>query len=54
MSDSAAFRIDRSTAPVAFGFASLFTGVDGMARAVGVVFGGCFVLGMVIALLAAA
>ena len=53
MSDAAAFRIDRPAAP-AFGLASLFAGVDGMVRAVGVVFGGGFVLGMAIVLVAAA
>lgn len=53
MSDAATFRIDR-TAPAAFGLASLFAGVDGLARGVAVVFGGGFLLGMVIVLLAAA
>jgi len=53
MSDAAAFRIDRSE-PAAFGLASLFAGVDGLARAAAAVFGGGFLLGMVIVLLAAA
>lgn len=54
MSDAATFRIDRADAPAAFGIASLFTGIDGMARAVAVVFGGCFMLGVTIVLVAAA
>ncbi|MDP1738435.1 MAG: hypothetical protein Q8L23_13470 [Caulobacter sp.] len=54
MSDTAAFRIARADAPPAFGFATLFAGADGLARAVAVVFGGGFVLGMAIVLVAAA
>ena len=53
MSDASTFRIDRA-APAAFGLARLFAGVEGMARAVAVVSGGCFVLGMTIVLVAAA
>lgn len=53
MSDAATFRIDRSDAP-AFGLVSLFAGVEGLGRAVAVVSGGCFVLGMAIVLIAAA
>lgn len=53
MSDAVAFRIDQPAGP-AFGLASLFAGVEGMVRAVGVVFGGGFVLGMIIVLVIAA
>lgn len=53
MSDVAAFRIDHTASP-AFGFASLFAGVDGMVRGLAVVCGGGFLLGMAIVLIAAA
>ncbi|MBI5941978.1 MAG: hypothetical protein HY859_16300 [Caulobacterales bacterium] len=53
MSDATAFRID-PPAGSTFGLASLFAGVEGLARAVGVVFGGGFVMGMIIVLVIAA
>lgn len=53
MSDAATFRIDQPTGS-AFGLASLFAGVEGLARAVGVAAGGGFVLGMIIVLVIAA
>lgn len=54
MSDSTVFMIDRSDAPAAIGLASLFAGVDGLARAVGVVALGSFLLGVTVVLIAAA
>ena len=48
MSDSAAFRIDSDDAPAAFGLWALFAGVDGLARAAGVVALGSFLLGLTI------
>ncbi len=54
MSDSATFRIDPTDAPAAFGLLSLFSGVDGLARAAGVVFAGSFLFGIAVVLIAAA
>ena len=54
MSDSAAFRIEASDSPAPFGLVSLFSGVDGLARAAGAVALGSFVLGMTVVLIAAA
>jgi hypothetical protein len=54
MSDSATFMINRPETSDAIGLAALFSGVDGLARALGVVIGGGFVLGMAIVLIVAA
>ncbi len=53
MSDAATFRIDRDASANA-GLASLFAGVDGMARALAAVVGGGFAIGVAIVLIAAA
>jgi hypothetical protein len=54
MSDSSAFRIDAADAAPAFGLPALFAGVDGLARAVGLVALGSFLAGMAIVLVVAA
>ena len=54
MSDSAAFRIDSDETPAGAGLWALFSGVDGLARAAGVVALGAFLLGAAITLLVSA
>lgn len=54
MSDTSAFRIETADAAPAFGLAALFAGVDGLARAAGVVALGSFLLGMTVVLVVAA
>lgn len=54
MSDTSAFRIEAADATPAFGLAALFSGVDGLVRAAGVVALGSFLLGMAAVLVVAA
>lgn len=54
MSDTSAFRIEAADSPAPFGLLSLFSGVDGLARAAGVVALGSFLLGMTVVLVVAA
>lgn len=54
MSDSAAFMTNRANGSGDYGFTTLFAGVDGLARAAGMVFLGAFLLGVVIVLVVAA
>ncbi len=54
MSDSAAFRIEPTETPAAFGLWTLFAGVDGLARAAATVALGSFLLGVAIVLVASA
>ena len=54
MSNSATFRIEATHTPAPFGLWTLFTGVDGLARAAGAVALGSFLLGVTIVLVASA
>ncbi|MDO8296887.1 MAG: hypothetical protein Q7T19_10685 [Caulobacter sp.] len=54
MSDTTAFRIEAFDAAPAFGLTALFSGVDGLVRAAGVVALGSFLLGMTVVLVVAA